>query len=65
MGCGHVPMWDNSALIVETICEFVDRHVVGAAPAKGPPANTAAEPHETAAPSGASGGEDRSALEPA
>jgi pimeloyl-ACP methyl ester carboxylesterase len=26
MGCGHVPMWDDTELIVKTICEFVDRH---------------------------------------
>lgn len=25
-GCGHVPMWDDSHLIAETISEFVDRH---------------------------------------
>ena len=28
-GCGHVPMWDDSALCVRTITEFVDRHVAG------------------------------------
>jgi pimeloyl-ACP methyl ester carboxylesterase len=26
MGCGHVPMWDDSELIARTICEFIDRH---------------------------------------
>jgi pimeloyl-ACP methyl ester carboxylesterase len=26
-GCGHVPMWDNTRLVVHTISEFVDRHV--------------------------------------
>ncbi|HXP98517.1 MAG TPA: hypothetical protein VN845_00460, partial [Solirubrobacteraceae bacterium] len=26
-GCGHVPMWDNTRLVVKTISEFVDRHV--------------------------------------
>ncbi len=26
-GCGHVPMWDNTRLVVRTIGEFVDRHV--------------------------------------
>ncbi len=26
---GHVPMWDDSALVVRTITEFVDRHVTG------------------------------------
>jgi pimeloyl-ACP methyl ester carboxylesterase len=25
--CGHVPMWDDTHLIVQTIVEFVDRHV--------------------------------------
>jgi pimeloyl-ACP methyl ester carboxylesterase len=23
-GCGHVPMWDDSRLVVRTICEWVD-----------------------------------------
>jgi pimeloyl-ACP methyl ester carboxylesterase len=27
LGCGHVPMWDNTSLVVRTISEFVDRHV--------------------------------------
>lgn len=31
--CGHVPMWDNTRLVVETITEFVDRHT-NAAPAR-------------------------------
>jgi pimeloyl-ACP methyl ester carboxylesterase len=26
MGCGHVPMWDDSELILRTICDFIDRH---------------------------------------
>ena len=34
-GCGHVPMWDDSQLVVRTITEFVDRHVAGTAPAAG------------------------------
>lgn len=25
-GCGHVPMWDNTRLVVSLISEFVDRH---------------------------------------
>jgi pimeloyl-ACP methyl ester carboxylesterase len=25
-GCGHVPMWDDTDLVVRTITEFVDRH---------------------------------------
>jgi pimeloyl-ACP methyl ester carboxylesterase len=30
-GCGHVPMWDDTQLVVRTITEFVDRHTVGSA----------------------------------
>jgi len=26
-GCGHVPMWDDTQLVVDTICEFIDRHL--------------------------------------
>jgi pimeloyl-ACP methyl ester carboxylesterase len=26
-GCGHVPMWDDTRLVVRTITEFVGRHV--------------------------------------
>ncbi|HEX5225184.1 MAG TPA: hypothetical protein VFW29_08645, partial [Solirubrobacteraceae bacterium] len=25
-GCGHVPMWDDTALVVRTIAGFIDRH---------------------------------------
>jgi pimeloyl-ACP methyl ester carboxylesterase len=63
-GCGHVPMWDDTALVVDTICEFVDRHAAGAAPGEDALTRTG-EPSESGAPSGSSGGEDRSALEPA
>jgi pimeloyl-ACP methyl ester carboxylesterase len=35
MGCGHVPMWDDSQLITRTITEFVDRHSFAAAPLAG------------------------------
>src|SRR6185437_1103577 len=28
-GCGHVPMWDDSHLVTNTITEFVDRHTAG------------------------------------
>jgi len=31
-GCGHVPMWDDTRLVVQTISEFVDRHVAPARP---------------------------------
>jgi pimeloyl-ACP methyl ester carboxylesterase len=30
-GCGHLPMWDDTRLIVSTICEFVDRCVAASA----------------------------------
>jgi pimeloyl-ACP methyl ester carboxylesterase len=30
-GCGHLPMWDDTRLVVNTICEFVDRHVAASA----------------------------------
>jgi pimeloyl-ACP methyl ester carboxylesterase len=30
-GCGHVPMWDDTSLIVRTISDFVDRHTAPAA----------------------------------
>jgi pimeloyl-ACP methyl ester carboxylesterase len=30
-GCGHVPMWDDTQLVVRTITEFVDRHTAGSA----------------------------------
>ncbi|HTB49729.1 MAG TPA: alpha/beta fold hydrolase [Solirubrobacteraceae bacterium] len=26
-GCGHLPMWDDTRLVVHTISEFVDRHI--------------------------------------
>jgi pimeloyl-ACP methyl ester carboxylesterase len=26
-GCGHVPMWDDTRLVVQTISEFVDRQI--------------------------------------
>jgi hypothetical protein len=32
-GCGHVPMWDDSRLLVRTIDEFVSRHVTASQPA--------------------------------
>jgi pimeloyl-ACP methyl ester carboxylesterase len=25
--CGHVPMWDDTRLVVRTISEFIDRHL--------------------------------------
>jgi pimeloyl-ACP methyl ester carboxylesterase len=33
---GHVPMWDDTRLVVRTITEFVDRHVTGEAAGAGP-----------------------------
>jgi pimeloyl-ACP methyl ester carboxylesterase len=35
-GCGHVPMWDDSQLVIGTITEFVDRHTKAAAAAVAP-----------------------------
>jgi pimeloyl-ACP methyl ester carboxylesterase len=29
-GCGHVPMWDDTRLVIRTISEFVDRHIAPA-----------------------------------
>jgi pimeloyl-ACP methyl ester carboxylesterase len=29
--CGHLPMWDDTRLVVNTICEFVDRHTAASA----------------------------------
>jgi pimeloyl-ACP methyl ester carboxylesterase len=29
-GCGHVPMWDDTRLVVSTVCEWVDGHAGGA-----------------------------------
>jgi pimeloyl-ACP methyl ester carboxylesterase len=31
-GCGHVPMWDDTKLVVQTISEFVDRRVAAPTP---------------------------------
>jgi pimeloyl-ACP methyl ester carboxylesterase len=35
-GCGHVPMWDDSRLVIDTIAEFVDRHAAVASLAAEP-----------------------------
>ncbi len=35
-GCGHVPMWDDTRLVVRTIDEFVSRHAPDTAPAPPP-----------------------------
>lgn len=37
-GCGHVPMWDDTRLVVRTIDEFVSRHATAAPPASAPAA---------------------------
>jgi pimeloyl-ACP methyl ester carboxylesterase len=42
-GCGHVPMWDDTALVLRTITEFVDRHGTGEA-AAGPAAQSDLQP---------------------
>ncbi len=31
-GCGHVPMWDDTPLVAQTIEEFVDRGTASSAP---------------------------------
>ncbi|HEY7891009.1 MAG TPA: alpha/beta hydrolase [Solirubrobacteraceae bacterium] len=33
-GCGHLPMWDDTRLVVRTISEFVDRHTAPASAAQ-------------------------------
>jgi len=46
-GCGHVPMWDDSRLVVQTIAGFVDRHAASApvaAPAPAPEALAVRQP---------------------
>ena len=37
-GCGHVPMWDDTRLIVRTIDEFVSRHATDSPPTSPPAA---------------------------
>lgn len=32
-GCGHVPMWDDTALVIRMISEFLDRQAAGSASA--------------------------------
>ena len=39
--CGHVPMWDDTALLVSTIGEFVDRHSANAGGSRTRPDATA------------------------
>lgn len=34
-GCGHLPMWDNTRLVVSMICEFVDSHIEASAESAG------------------------------
>jgi pimeloyl-ACP methyl ester carboxylesterase len=45
LGCGHVPMWDDTATLVSMISEFVDRH---SAPAALPAEPTVADAGVTA-----------------
>lgn len=40
-GCGHVPMWDDTALVLGTISEFVDRHTAATASVLDAPAGFA------------------------
>jgi pimeloyl-ACP methyl ester carboxylesterase len=42
-GCGHMPMWDDTRLIVQTISEFVDRHIALARNSRGASATAPAE----------------------
>jgi pimeloyl-ACP methyl ester carboxylesterase len=35
LGCGHVPMWDDTPAVLRTISEFVDRYTGTAAPGDG------------------------------
>jgi pimeloyl-ACP methyl ester carboxylesterase len=43
-GYGHVPMWDDTRLVVQTITEFVDRHAGSATPAAAQRAAAAVPP---------------------
>jgi pimeloyl-ACP methyl ester carboxylesterase len=45
-GCGHVPMWDDTPLVIRTIGAFVDRHTEGDAPGE----RRSREVHAQAAP---------------
>jgi len=38
-GCGHVPMWDDTRLVVRTIDEFVSRHATASPPTPAPAAS--------------------------
>jgi pimeloyl-ACP methyl ester carboxylesterase len=44
--CGHVPMWDDTALVLRTISEFVDRHTLADTSAS--PDNASAVAHALA-----------------
>ena len=37
-GCGHVPMWDDTQLVVDAICEFIDRQLSAPTAAAAAPA---------------------------
>ena len=50
-GCGHVPMWDDSALVIRTITDFVERC-------------TAADPREGASSTGAAAAEPPASSSP-
>jgi pimeloyl-ACP methyl ester carboxylesterase len=47
-GCGHVPMWDDTALLVRTIGEFVDRHADSLTPRSPQPTRVVAPAAPTA-----------------
>ena len=45
VGCGHVPMWDDTPQVVSTICEFIDRATAGEAAVAGTAANGYSQEH--------------------
>lgn len=55
-GTGHVPMWDDSRLVVSTICEWVDRHTVAPARPATRERSTAAAADAVASAAAAGGG---------
>ena len=50
VGCGHVPMWDDTAQVVSTICQFIDRQSASESPAAGTGTNGYSQEPSPAAP---------------